>query len=744
MTSIRKATIKSGGLALLFCAAATLPLQAQAPGFDNSNNKALTGTYYFRQTLHAISSSADSSGIYGDTIDSIVVYGNITFDGNGNYTIAGGTGGGLVADSGVGAPVPLSCYLAAEALGGTPCTSGSPVTGTYAVSQTGYAYLSNPVGPYLAEIEQENGITGNGNLVYGLVAANGVFSGSTTEPSLALADMFLAAPLSSPQPTNATFNGSYTVVGYLPPTGIGSSSPADAADVFFQMNADGAGNLGTVNITGYFGGGGTQTISQSSSNIKYFFSSGAAVVTFPTDSSATLLAGQEYFYFSPDGSFFFGGSPNFGYEMIVGVRNSGTQNFGGLYYEAGLDEDLSTTANDGNAPFDGYYGSFRTTAAGDIVAHDRVNNVFNNNAIGSTYADSFTPPVQASYTDQAASVQFAVGAGGAIRIGAGVWPLISVTVALQAPPFTPTQSVFLDPTGIVSAASFSPFTAGVSSGDFLTLYGTNLAASTVVSSQVPYPAMLGNVQVLVDGSIPAPIYYVSSGQMSIIMPTEATGSYATFQVINNGVPSNIVTMPLNQTTPGLFTVPNFNGLGYAAAVHNNTGALVTPTNPAVPCADASGQTCDYIDVFLTGLGSVVPAVPDGAAAPPLGPLSNVYPPNSISASVGGSQNPATVVFAGLAPGLAGLYQVNLSVPAGLASGDYTLDIGGPDSLATQALISVGTGPSAAVAGPTASARGRRRSSGKALASKPPVCRLGGARCGVREAPPVARSRAGQP
>src|SRR5207302_697559 len=60
--------------------------------------------------------------------------------------------------------------------------------------------------------------------------------------------------------------------------------------------------------------------------------------------------------------------------------------------------------------------------------------------------------------------------------------------------------------------------------------------------------------------------------------------------------------------------------------------------------------------------------------------------NTIAASIGGVT--ATVTYAGLAPQLAGLYQINLTIPAGVKAGDNTLDISGPDAYTTECLIAI--------------------------------------------------------
>jgi uncharacterized protein (TIGR03437 family) len=655
---------------LFLCMVSVSPLAAQTPTFDTSGNGLLKGTYYFRQVLYGIDTNQDSNGLIGDISESVAVYGNITFDGNGNYSITNA----LVADSAATGTDPLSCYLA-----GTTCNANqaAAVPGTYAISASGFGSLSNAI---------------TGDNIIGLVAANGIFSGSSTEAPSAYNDFLIAAPAPTTQPA---FSGAYNVAGYF-------GSPGFGEDMFFQINPNGAGSLGTVNVSGYYEGGKTSTVSQSS-NVTYTFSNNAAVLTFPTSSTANFFSGQEYIYFSPDGKFFFGGSPNYA-DMIVGVNNtSSAQTFQGLFYQSGIDQNFSDIGG-GFVDFDGYYGSFNATSAGSIVSHERISDqIFTGSTYGLTFADAVPNPVTSTYTDTGQEFQYAVGDGGAVRIGQGIGPYVGLSVAFQAPTFTPPSgSVYINPTGIVNAASFAPFTAGIANGEFAAIFGTNLAPSTLVASSVPYPTKLNGVQVLVDG-IPAPIYFVSSGQIAFIMPGAypSNFAFAPIQVVNNGTSSNIVTELVNPTVPGLYTNPS--GGIYAAAVDTNTSQIVTPSTPARPG--------DTIEVFATGLGTAFPSVPDGAA-PPISPLSNTV--NTIQADVDGTA--ATVLFAGLAPTLAGLYQINVTLPTTITSGNHALDISGIDptttalqSYAEQVIIPVGTGGADRPAEPSARSHTRRNS-----------------------------------
>jgi len=122
--------------------------------------------------------------------------------------------------------------------------------------------------------------------------------------------------------------------------------------------------------------------------------------------------------------------------------------------------------------------------------------------------------------------------------------------------------------------------------------------------------------------------------------------------------------------PGLFLLRQNRAL-----VQNQNGAINAPDQPA-----ASGSV---VTAYLTGQGTLDVPIPTGSAAPqdpPIGALATV------SATVGGQNTEVT--FAGMTPGLVGVFQVNLRIPA-LAPGDYPLAIGVGTAVSNTALITVG-------------------------------------------------------
>jgi adhesin/invasin len=117
-----------------------------------------------------------------------------------------------------------------------------------------------------------------------------------------------------------------------------------------------------------------------------------------------------------------------------------------------------------------------------------------------------------------------------------------------------------------------------------------------------------------------------------------------------------VSVPVTAAAPGLFLV------GTAPAVQNYPSyALNSSSNPI-----AAGGT---IIAYLTGTGTVSPAVADGAPAPATTLASTTTTP---TATIGNAA--AQVTFSGLAPGFVGLTQVDLVVPSTLATGNYPMVI----------------------------------------------------------------------
>ena len=235
--------------------------------------------------------------------------------------------------------------------------------------------------------------------------------------------------------------------------------------------------------------------------------------------------------------------------------------------------------------------------------------------------------------------------------GSGVTGVVTGIVTAS----TGAQPAFNQLSG-VSAASF---TSGMplSIGSISALFGQNLSSQTMLASTLPLPLTLGDASVTLNG-IAAPLFYASSGQINFFVPYELTGqSTATIIVSTPAGVAAVTGVPITPQSPGLFLL---DAAGDVAAVHL-TGQIVSTAAPA------SGA--EILEIFATGLGPVSDTPSDGAAA-----SSGTQPIDQITpiVTIGGVN--AQVLFAGLAPGFAGLYQMNVVVPAGLPAGAATVTL----------------------------------------------------------------------
>jgi uncharacterized protein (TIGR03437 family) len=116
---------------------------------------------------------------------------------------------------------------------------------------------------------------------------------------------------------------------------------------------------------------------------------------------------------------------------------------------------------------------------------------------------------------------------------------------------------------------------------------------------------------------------------------------------------------MQSAAPALFTL---DGTKQGVVLIANTNEIAMETNKAIPSRPA--QPGEFLTIYTSGLGESVEEVVPGDAAP-----SNrqILLKNKVTIEVGGVEiEPA---FAGLAPGAAGLYQVNVQLPAVEQAGD---------------------------------------------------------------------------
>ncbi len=199
----------------------------------------------------------------------------------------------------------------------------------------------------------------------------------------------------------------------------------------------------------------------------------------------------------------------------------------------------------------------------------------------------------------------------------------------------------------------------VSPGQIMVVYGAGLGPSTLVGNQPVngvFPASLAGTVVSFNG-LPAPMIYTSATQVAAIAPYDVSFSpNAQVTVAYQGQTSTAITLPVVTSAPAIFTA-NQTGAGQAAVL-NPDG---TPNDAAHPVAIGA-----YIALFATGEGKTNPAGVDGELA-----NTTPYPAPLLPVKVFVGGIPALVTYAGAAPTeVAGLFQVDIRIPAGVQPGAY--------------------------------------------------------------------------
>jgi uncharacterized protein (TIGR03437 family) len=214
-----------------------------------------------------------------------------------------------------------------------------------------------------------------------------------------------------------------------------------------------------------------------------------------------------------------------------------------------------------------------------------------------------------------------------------------------------------NPVTTVSAASYQEDNAPES---IVTAFGDNMSSTTAFATSQPLPLSLGDVSVIVDGK-QSRLFFVSPNQINYQVPSDTPTGLANVVVMTRGQVVLQGTILVSSVALSLFTA-DASGLGPPAGLLLRVRANGQQVYESLARFDASrirvvpepiarraGE-----QLFLILYGSGLRCSVDTDSNPGNGVAENVQ------AVIGGVN--AQTVFAGVAPGFAGLEQLNIRIP----------------------------------------------------------------------------------
>jgi uncharacterized protein (TIGR03437 family) len=219
----------------------------------------------------------------------------------------------------------------------------------------------------------------------------------------------------------------------------------------------------------------------------------------------------------------------------------------------------------------------------------------------------------------------------------------SVVVNAGALPVT-TEVWVMEPASDTVAVNAAGFRAGmpVAPGSIASLFGKFTGSATASATTFPLPRKLAETDVLLAGKA-VPLYYISSGQLNLQVPAGQAAGQALAEVRISGQVIARAPVTVIPNAPGIFAVAGQDG---------RVNAANSPAHPG-----------EVLHIYATGQGAVNPVVDDGVAAPAQ-PLS--FSTSTPNVFLGGRQ--LVVSYSGLAPGFAGVWQLDVALPADAPTG----------------------------------------------------------------------------
>ncbi len=229
-----------------------------------------------------------------------------------------------------------------------------------------------------------------------------------------------------------------------------------------------------------------------------------------------------------------------------------------------------------------------------------------------------------------------------------------------------TYDAAVAPPNITSVVNAGDSGKDIAPGGLISVYGTQLSPVNMATAEIPLPTALANSCLSVNG-LPVPILYVSPNQINAQMPYQAIGN-VTLILRTPGGQSHNYNLVIQPNAPSVFLASVGQETNIPTVVRNDDNELVTPSHPIHRKSNTA------LVIYLTGLGPTSPAVATGQPGPSSPLAVSQFQP---TVTLGGLNLP--VLFSGLAPGMVGVDQINVSVP-------FTV----PDGMSVPLVISQGS------------------------------------------------------
>ncbi len=230
------------------------------------------------------------------------------------------------------------------------------------------------------------------------------------------------------------------------------------------------------------------------------------------------------------------------------------------------------------------------------------------------------------------------------------------------------QRPTISPGGVVNAASYTTTSdsgfslavvgKGIAPASIVSIFGSNLASATQSASATPLPTQLGGTVVTVNG-VAAPLFYISPGQINFQNPG---GQNALSIVVStSGGTSDPYTLDAVAADFAIFT-QDASGCGPGSVLNVGSDGNLTINSQFNSVSPGM-----VISLYGTGLGVVYNPPAIGSAAP-TSPLAKAAEPSGPEFEFVASGGVDSNYWAGRAPGLVGVDQVNSQVPTTMREG----------------------------------------------------------------------------